>query len=89
MKQSEYSTDPKWAAKLARQETLIEVLAFLDPGKPPCDCHELQPEGFVFCRCYCSNRDDGERAAAWCESKNILWRFCRHFKIDEKRNPSL
>ena len=36
---------------------------------PPCDCAELVDGQFVS-RCYCSNRDDGERTAAWCVEAN-------------------
>lgn len=36
---------------------------------PPCDCAE-QIEGRWVSRCYCSNRDDGERTAAWCVEAN-------------------
>ena len=36
---------------------------------PPCDCVELV-DGNYISRCYCSNRDDGERAAAWCVEAN-------------------
>ncbi len=38
---------------------------------PPCDCaYEL--DGNWVSRCYCSNRDDGERVAAWCASVNSV-----------------
>lgn len=36
---------------------------------PPCDCVELV-DGNYISRCCCSNRDDGERAAAWCVEAN-------------------
>ena len=36
---------------------------------PPCDCVELVDGQFVS-RCYCSNRDDGERTAMWCVEAN-------------------
>jgi len=36
---------------------------------PPCDCAE-QVDGRWTSQCYCSNRDDGERTAAWCVEAN-------------------
>ena len=36
---------------------------------PPCDCIELIDGQFTY-GCQCSNRDDGERAAAWCVEAN-------------------
>lgn len=41
---------------------------------PPCDCAELV-DGKWLSRCYCSNRDDGERAAAWCVETNCAARI--------------
>ncbi len=42
--------------------------------EPPCDCAE-QIDGAWVSRCYCSNRDDGERIAAWCAEKNAADRI--------------
>lgn len=36
---------------------------------PRCDCIEIK-DGKAACSCYCSNRDDGEYSAAWCEEFN-------------------
>jgi len=43
---------------------------------PPCDCAELI-DGKWIARCYCSNRDDGERTAAWCAETNAAAEITR------------